>query len=1123
MSYTPLQVISSYSLLQSNISIKKLVLDAKEKGYRSLALTDKNVMYGAIEFYDECLKNDVKPIIGLTIELMGMEIFDQSFELILLAKNFEGYKNLMKISSLKMTENRNNLDAKLTLNDIKSYLNNLFIVIPKNSEIFSLLMRGQKNLAIDYIHKLKLNMDKQSLYFGLDINTSDNLIQIISNLSKNTQTSTVALSPVKYLNANDYFAVDVLNSIDSGQKIVDPLESSHILGSAWLRNCDEMYKLFDKQGLNSALVSNDYISKACNLKIVKQQPQLPKFKNDLHLSSAQFLQKLCEDGLRSRIKQGEIDKNIVLKYKQRLTQELTVINRMGFNDYFLIVWDVINYLHQHNIMTGPGRGSAAGSLVSYALKITDVDPIRYGLLFERFLNEERAQMPDIDLDIPDDKRNEILNYVHNKYGDDYVSQIVTFGTLSAKQVVRDVGRVFGLNSMQMSKWSDAIPTQLNIKLSEAIKQSKKLSNLVSDNRINQLIFDVSLKLEGIPRHYSTHAAGVIISANKLINNAPVQMGNEGLLMTQYSKNYVEQVGLLKMDFLGLRNLSLIAHIVDTIYKLTGKYLKVNQINLNDIDTINCFQKGQTNGVFQFESSGIKNVLRKLKPNSFELIAAVDALYRPGPMHNIDNFIKRKNDNYQINSDTQLKKILQPTFGIIVYQEQVMQLASAMAGFTLGEADILRRAMSKKKQSVMDNIHDKFVNGALSKGFSIDTAEKTFSYIDQFASYGFNKSHAYAYSKMAFQLAYLKVHYPLAFYTNIFNSVLNNAVKTKIYFNEAKARNVKIAGPNINLSEEMFTIKNNNLVFGFRSIKGLRTDFIRFIISERSDNGKYTNLENFIRRIDKKFRKPELLELLVYSGALNDFGYNHAELLNAIPEFISSINLSGNSITLFNNLKPKVRHFNEISLSNKLNKELEILGVYLSGHPVEQYLYLRRQYKLTFSDEFPAVDSYVNTLFFINNIKVIRTKKGQEMAFLNGSDMSSSYSVVVFPNAFLKCKSYLKTSKVILINGKVDVDSKNNGSKQLIARTINLAINYPKPEKHSTKKLYLKIDNQHDSKETWRKLYFIIQNNLGKIPIIIHRDSDDSTRILREPYQINGTNSAIDSLKLILGKDNAIYK
>lgn len=648
---------------------------------------------------------------------------------------------------------------------------------------------------------------------------------------------------------------------------------------------------------------------------------------------------------------------------------------MGFNDYFLIVWDVINYSHHHNIMTGPGRGSAAGSLVAYVLKITDVDPIKYGLLFERFLNEERAQMPDIDLDIPDDKRSEILNYVHSKYGDNYVAQIVTFGTLSAKQVIRDVGRVFGLNNLQMSKWSNAIPTQLNIKLLDAVKQSHKLKSLIDENKLNQLIFATALKLEGIPRHYSTHAAGVIISANELINNSPVQLGNEGLLMTQYSKNYVEQVGLLKMDFLGLRNLSLIANIVDDIYQNTGSLLKISQIDLNDESTLRYFQNGYTNGVFQFESSGIKNVLRSLKPTNFELVAAVDALYRPGPMQNIDNFIKRKNDNHQINyADERLKNVLQPTFGIIVYQEQVMQLASIMAGFTLGEADILRRAMSKKKQEVMDNMRDKFIAGAISNGFPKSVAERTFAYIDQFASYGFNKSHAYAYSKMAFQLAYLKVHYPLEFYKNIFNSVLNNADKTKTYFNEVKLRNIKLFGPNINLSESIFSIKHNAIIFGLRAIKGLRTDFIRFILDERK-NGKFTNLENFIRRIDSKFRKAELLNLLVYSGALDIFGYNRAELLNSIPEFISSINLSGNSMDLFNDLKPKIQHFKDIPLKEKLGKERECLGIYLSGHPVEQYLYLQKQFKLTFSDEFNLNADYVNTLFFLLVVlKIYELKK-----------------------------------------------------------------------------------------------------------------------------------------------------
>lgn len=569
---------------------------------------------------------------------------------------------------------------------------------------------------------------------------------------------------------------------------------------------------------------------------------------------------------------------------------------MGFDDYFLIIWDVIRHAHETGVTTGPGRGSAAGSLVAYVLNITDVDPLEYDLLFERFLNEERAQMPDIDLDIPDNRREEILEYVHQKYGHQKVAQIITFGTLAAKQAIRDVGRVFGLSTTELAEWSRAIPSVLHVSLKEALNQSQKLKNLISDSEVNKTLFETASKLEGLPRHYSTHAAGIVLSDEPLVDLVPLQSGSETMMMTQYAKDIVERVGLLKMDFLGLRNLGIMADALQTIKRQGYPAFNVQNVDLSDSATLAAFAKGDTNGVFQFESNGIKGVLKRLKPDSFELVAAVNALYRPGPMDNIDNFIKRKNGQEPVTyPDDSLKPILANTYGIIVYQEQVMQVASKMAGFSLGEADLLRRAMSKKKKATMDAMKEKFMAGAAKLGYSSAVAEKTFDYIDRFANYGFNRSHAVAYSKMAFEMAYLKVHYQTAFYAALLNSVMNNPAKTKVYLMEAKQHEVQVVSPDINQSSAYYQAKDDQIRFGLASIKGVRRDFLRDLLEERREKGRFNSFYEFLMRIGSKWQKQELIENLIYAGVFDSLGANRAELINALPEFLSSVELSGEAL------------------------------------------------------------------------------------------------------------------------------------------------------------------------------------------------------------------------------------
>ena len=916
MSFVPLQIISTYSLLRSTVSLPKLVRQAKLKGYQALALTDYNVMYGEVEFYNLCRANGIHPVLGLTVFIQGL-VSDQKYQLIFLARNQTGYRNLMKISTLAMTRPGHSI---LNWHQMAAYLNGLYIINPLNQELAQLLKRNALKSAEKLLRQMIEASDSKFVKLGVASDLSGNpvLLGRFVKMARLFRIRLVGLSPVKYLGPADRFDLRVLAAIRNDVKIPSPVKAHRddSLGRDWLKNSQDLESSFRQNGLARAASETGIIARHCQVVIKKQQARLPHFYDQREKlsghgnSSREYLAYLSRSGLVKRFKVDQYQQ-VPERYRHRLARELKVIREMGFDDYFLIVWDIMHYIRNHHITTGDGRGSAAGSLVAYVLYITNVDPIKYHLLFERFLNKERAQMPDIDLDIPDVDRDQVLAYVHRKYQSkrsqdshdplqERVSQIITFDTMAAKQSIRDVGRVFGLSSQQLNQWSRAIPSLPKITLLQAFHQSSALQRLClygSQNnanvKLNQLLFKTALHLEGLPRHFSTHAAGLILSDHPLVNLAPLQKGNDRLLMTQYSKSYAEQVGLLKIDFLGLKNLTLLGRILQLVKKYFNPQFNIDQINLNDPETLKLFQNGDTNGVFQFESGGIKQVLRRVKPTSFSLVAIVNALYRPGPIHNIDTFIKRKEGREPITyPDQSLKKILAPTYGIIVYQEQVMLVAQVMGGFTLGQADILRRAMSKKKHTVMASMRVKFINGALHKGFAGSVAKQTFDYMNRFASYGFNKSHAIAYSKLAFQLAYLKTHYSTAFFTALLNSVAGNDYKIKQYLMDAKGMQVQINSPQINLSHRDCSIYHQHLLMGLDFLRGITSELVNTIVQNRLDG--YRDLNQFILRIypflllrfksnhhRNKDRFINVLSPLIYSGALDQIGHY---LSNRVPRY-----------------------------------------------------------------------------------------------------------------------------------------------------------------------------------------------------------------------------------------------
>lgn len=1105
--FVPLKVKSSFSLLQSTTKINDLVQSAKSKGYKAIALTDNNTLYGAIDFYNACQKAEIKPIIGLTLDISGLIETNHEYELTFIAKDKQGYQNLMQLSTLKMTLN----DDKLNFSSLTNYLDGLFILSPSEKSEFSYLIeQSQISDAKELLAKYQSLIGSGNIRVGLSHLMDKITAQSIKSLAQNFDIRVIALDEVAYLDAENQFDIDVLKAISTGETILINKVDEQIQGEYALRNPKEITEQYQELLMVDAIQETQNLADETSLELTFSQPKLPEYPLPNNETAHSYLRSMCNTGLNERFPNG-----VPKEYKQRLELELNVIQQMGFEDYFLIVWDIMNYAHSQNIITGPGRGSSAGSLTAYVLTITDVDPIKYNLLFERFLNSKRVQMPDIDLDIPDDKRGLILNYLHQKYGHYHMAQIITFGTMAAKQALRDVGRVFGVSPFEMKGWSDSIPNVLKITLTEALAQSQKLRNLVNDSSKNKNIFTIAQHIEGIPRHYSTHAAGVVLSQIDLREVVPLQNGSEDILLTQYSKDIVENVGLLKIDILGLRNLNILDQAVTQVKENYQADFNPAFINLEDEKTLALFRLGDTSGVFQFESNGIKNVLKKLQPTSFEDIAAVNALYRPGPMENIDTFIARKHHLEKITfPDNSLKQILESTYGVLVYQEQVMQVASKMGNFTLGEADLLRRAMSKKKKKTIDEMRTQFINGAYDNGIQEDVAKTVYSYIEQFANYGFNRSHAVAYSKIAFQLAYIKANFPPAFFEAILNSVGNNPQKIKEYLVEAKQYHVIIKLPDINMSEVGFSLRQNIVLFGLNSIKGLRKDFIEHIITLRKKE-LFTDFQSFLHRIDKKYLNEENISALIYSGCFDQFEYNRAELISALPELISSIDLSGNNTNLFELLTPKIARQSNFPLMVRLEKESQYLGAYLSGHPVEKY---RKQLNQSDFKKISEISdkTHVTILVNLTRVKVIRTKKGQQMAFVNGSDETSEIDLTIFPDLFRQKESLLEKNKVVVVLGDVET----NRGLQIIVKKIELADDYFK--RITQKKWFLKITKE-TTNEKIEKLMQTMKIRLGQTPVILFYEKDNRKISLDRTYWLRNDKETHTALTKILGSENVVIK
>lgn len=1111
MEFAPLDVKSSYSLLKSPTKIDDLVQTAKKRGYQALALTDENVLYGAVDFYNAATAAGIKPLIGLQLVIALNNVDGNKLRLLFLAKNQQGYQHLMDLSTLHQTKEHTQLP--LAVAEIKPLLGDLYVVIPPQSTLLSIIAQQQPIL-----HELHQLSDNDSLLIGVNPDLDHVQLTTIKQYADQQGLAIVASSPVDYLNPEDLFASRVLQAIGAGVELKDPAEQARRLGEDYLKDCQQVIKSYRDADLAMAVDKTAEVVANCNVSLKFRSPVLPHYQTPAGQNSQEYLRHLCIAGLKKR---RVAPHKTLQDYQQRLAMELKVIHEMGFDDYFLIVWDVMNFAHQQKITTDPGRGSAAGSLVAYALAITEVDPLEYDLLFERFLNPERAQMPDIDLDIPDNRRNEVLQYVHQKYGHRRVAQIITFGTLAAKQVVRDVSRVFGLSRYETESITASLPHGLHVTLKQALAESQRLNNLLDDNPKYQLLIKVAQQLEGLPRHYSIHAAGVVLSEEPLHEIVPLQNGSDGLLMTQFPKDTVEALGLLKMDFLGLKNLSIMDNTMQAVRRIAPDF-DLQHISLADPVTMQLFQRGETGGVFQFESSGIRQVLINLHPTSFEDIVAVNALYRPGPMENIPHFIARKKGQEKVSlPDKSLAPILGATYGILVYQEQVMQLASAMAGFTLGEADLLRRAMSKKKQQTMEQMRTKFLQGAVERGYSPEVAQQVFEYIDRFANYGFNRSHAVAYSKMAFEMAYLKGHYPAEFFTALMNAE-TNVEKLKRHVEDARRRGVEVRGPRINISDAGFTLNKGTVYFGLAAIKGMRRDFITAIIKEREQNGGFTDLRNFIARMPDKWQKTELLEPLVYSGAFDRLGYNRAEMINALPKLISGIELFGDLASFEGDpsLQTAIEERKEFPLITRLTKENEYLGVYLSGHPVSQYQQLgHRLGAVKVSQLQPGME--VAIILLTNHVKTIHTKKDhREMAFVSASDETGTLDLTIFPRQYQHMRDLLAPNKVLVVRGKAE--NRAGRGMQLIVNQLTDA-QQERQRYLPHQRWVLRVMPEKDNDDTRNRLKEIANTQHGPVPVILFYPASDKKFMLAQWQWLKNDDRTKELLGELFGPSNVVLQ
>lgn len=1154
--FVHLHLHTEYSLLDGACRIEKLVEVAKEKGFKSLAITDHGCMYGCVDFYRAAKASGIKPIIGCEVYVAARNHTDKVHEydannnhLVLLCKNEVGYQNLIKLVSLAFTEGfykKPRVDIAL----LEQYSEGLIALSGcLAGAIPQALLNNDYDKAKEIALKYNSIFGQDNFYIEIQdhgIDEQKYILPMLSNLSTETEIPMVATNDCHYINRED----------SKLQKILLCIQTNHMLDEAtgidfnseefYLKSTTEMRNLFSNY--KDACDNTVKIADRCNFDFEFGNTKLPRFDVPNNQSHFEYFKEQCEKGLHKYY--GEEPQQYII---DRLKYELDIINTMGYVDYYLIVNDFVQYAKSKGIPVGPGRGSGAGSIAAYCIGITGIDPIKYNLLFERFLNPERVSMPDFDIDFCYERRQEVIDYVISKYGISHVAQIITFGTMAARGAIRDVGRVMGIPYQDVDEIAKLIPMELGITIKKALNQSPELyAKYSSDNKIHELI-DMARKVEGMPRQASTHAAGVVITDKRVNDYVPLAKNND-VVVTQYTMTTLEELGLLKMDFLGLRTLTVLSDAQKTA-RLKDKNFSIYNIDMADKDVYKMFSDGDTLGVFQFESAGMIRVLSQLKPENIEDIIAVISLYRPGPMDSIPTYIKNRHKPDGIYyKHPLLKPILEVTYGCIVYQEQVMQIFRSLAGYSLGRADIVRRAMSKKKHAVMAREKEIFINGlvdengrvevegAVRRGVPKNIAEEIYSEMESFASYAFNKSHAAAYAVIAYQTAYMKFHYQSEYMAALLTSVLDNSTKIALYIGECERLHINVLPPCVNESEIGFTVIKNDIRFGLLAIKNLGRGLIKELIAEREQNGKFVSFYDFCKRMHKKELNKRALESLVKCGAMDNLGANRNQMLSSLNLILDSLdniekkNIEG-QIGFFDSRAARdteisLKKCDELSLTDKLRFEKETIGMYLSGHPVNEYkglndkLHCANISDVLFSNEIGGKykdRDRIKLICIVSKVRLKTTKSNTTMAFAGIEDMTADIEMLVFPKTLEENSHILKEGNVIIVTGRVSI--REEDSPKIICEHLSLAKDYKYKSENTSKSkqkgLYLKVPNKESDQYERARLVLDIFD--GYTPVYFYFSDTKDLMMAPKSMSVNINNVMIKELKHQIGEKNVAIK
>ena len=1145
MSFTHLHVHTEYSLLDGSNKIKEYVSRVKELGMNSAAITDHGVMYGVIDFYKAARAAGIKPVLGCEVYVAPGSRFDRElshgddryYHLVLLAENNQGYQNLMKIVSKGFVEGYY-YKPRVDMEVLETYHEGIIALSAcLAGEVQRYLVRGLYEEAKETACKYEKCFGKGNFFLELQdhgIPDQKTVNAGLMRMSEETGIELVATNDVHYTYAEDAEPHDILLCLQTGKKLSDENRMRYEGGQYFVKSEEEMRALFPYAA--QAIDNTQKIADRCNVEIEFGVTKLPHFDVPEGYDSWTYLNKLCHEGLVRRYP----DKHDELLPK--LDYELSVIQKMGYVDYFLIVWDFINYARTHGIPVGPGRGSAAGSLVSYTTGITNIDPIRYNLLFERFLNPERVTMPDIDIDFCYERRSEVIDYVIEKYGKDCVTQIVTFGTLAARGVIRDVGRVMDLPYNFCDTIAKNIPNELNITIDKALIMNPELRSMYESDETVKRLIDMAKRLEGLPRHTSMHAAGVVISQKAMDEYVPLSRSSDGTITTQFVMTTIEELGLLKMDFLGLRTLTVISDAVKLVEKNHGIKIDVDNIDYDDKKVLDSIGTGKCDGIFQLESAGMKNFMKELKPQSLEDVIAGISLYRPGPMDFIPKYIKGKNEPESVTYVCkELEPILEPTYGCIVYQEQVMQIVQNLAGYTMGQADNIRRAMSKKKQYVIDAERQNFVygneeqgiKGCIANGISEQAANQIYDSMVDFAKYAFNKSHAAAYAVVAYQTAYLKYYYPVEFMAALMTSVIDNTRKVAEYIYSCRQMGIKVLSPDINEGEGRFLATKDGIRYGMYAIKSIGRQVIDIILAEREANGKYITLSDFLSRVAGREVNKRAVENLIKAGACDGLDGNRQQMLLVYNTLIDNLNqekknsLAG-QMSLFDLVSEEEKKAYEVRFPNveeytkeiKLGFEKEVLGIYLSGHPLEEYEEKWRKNISAVTADF-MLDEETNAVKIKDNQSVViggiitektikYTKQNKAMAFITVEDLFGTVEVIIFPRDYEKYSRYLNEDEKVFVAGHANVEEDKNG--KLICEKI-----YSFDD--TKRELWLQFATKEAFEEKEKELYSLLYGSDGNDEIVIYIASPRAMKRLGQNHNIHINPELVGNLTEFLGEKN----